>query len=469
MPTAALAALAIVIQNQTPLQAAPRDSAAKQAVLWQGDTVEVRGRKLDYIQVYDHRRERAGYIKASQLKLVSLEPAQAPELLSVVRFLRDTPGAEALGIGYAAAYLKAAPAEAITAEPLDALGVMADRLAHRASVNQIKANEAALAAHLEVVARYGVVMNSFEVEGSMHVCYDGDMFSRVMAMPGADAGQRARAALGLTRPECVNPNTGPSERYEQDLHRSDVLDRVPAEGLTDEDRAHLHVRRASVWAGLAFTLSRRGESPQAAGERALQELALVDKADLNDSDLTEYDEAAVRVGASRWAAEPVNKSGGKVWAQVAPGAPGETCVLLQDARHDLLHPLIRRCTYATVWPASASSNAAGTALALAVQPLENWRELWLFRESPTGWVVDVLPPGTANTDLGYLEFAGWVPGGKRMLTVREVKVEGRIKRRFEVMSLASLAVEHQATTPDYLSTFMRWQEPRWKRLTVALR
>jgi hypothetical protein len=462
-------ALAIVIQNQAPLQASPRDSATKQAVLWQGDTLEVRGKKLDYIQVYDHRRERAGYVKASNVRLISLDAASAPELLSVVRFLRDTPGSEALGISYAAAYLKAAPADAITAEPIDALGVMADRLAHRASINKIKANETALAAHLEVVTRYGVVMNSFEVEGSMRICYDGDMFERVIGMKDADAGQRARAALGLTRPECVNPSIGPSERYMQDLHRSDVLDRVPTEGLADADRAHLHVRRASVWAGIAFTQSRRGESPQAAGERALQELALVKKSDLSDADLAEYDEASVRVGASRWAAEPVSKPGGKVWAQLVPGAPGETCVLLQDAKHDLLHPLIRRCTYSTVWPASASSNASGTAFTIAVQPLESWRELWLFREMPAGWVVDVIPPGTSNTDLGYLEFAGWVPGEKRMLTAREVKVDGRIKCRFEIMSMASLAVEHQATTPEYLSTFMRWQEPRWKRLTVALR
>ena len=469
MTAIALAALAIVIQNQAPLQSAPRESASKQAVLWQGDTVEVRGRKLDYLQIYDHRRERAGYLKASQVRLVSLEAAQSAELLTVVRFLRDTPGAEALGISYAAAYLKAAPAQAITTEPIDALGVMADRLAHRASTNQIKANEASLAAHLEVVAQYGVVLKSFEVEGTMRVCYDGEMFQRVMAMPDADAGQRARAALGLTRPECSNPLMGPGERYEQDLRWITWLDHVPTEGLDEEDRAHLHVRRAGIWSDLAFAQSRRGESPQEAGARALRELALVEKADLNDRDLIEYDEAAVRVGATRWAAEPVSKPGGKVWVQLVPGSPGETCVLLQDAGHDVLHPLFRRCTYATVWAMSASSNPAGTALTLAVQPLASWRELWLFRDSPAGWVVDILPPGTADTELGYLEFAGWVPGAQRILTAREVKVDGRVKRRFEIMSLASLTVEHQATTPEYLSTFMRWQEPRWKRLTVALR
>jgi hypothetical protein len=93
---AVLATLAIVTQNQASLRAAPKDSAAQQAVLWQGDALEIRGQKLDYLQVYDHRRERAGYIKATQVRTTSLTAAEAPELLSVVRFVRDTPGAEAL-------------------------------------------------------------------------------------------------------------------------------------------------------------------------------------------------------------------------------------------------------------------------------------------------------------------------------------------------------------------------------------
>ena len=41
---------------------------------------------------------------------------RAPELLAVSRFLRETPGSEALGIAVTAAFLKAAPPEAIGAE-----------------------------------------------------------------------------------------------------------------------------------------------------------------------------------------------------------------------------------------------------------------------------------------------------------------------------------------------------------------
>ena len=44
MSLIALAMVAIVTQDSAALRAAPRDSAQQQAVLWQGDTLEVRGR-----------------------------------------------------------------------------------------------------------------------------------------------------------------------------------------------------------------------------------------------------------------------------------------------------------------------------------------------------------------------------------------------------------------------------------------
>ena len=56
----------------------------------------------------------------------------------------------------------------------------------------------ALAAHLEVVASYGVAMRSYENEGKVRVCYDGDAFRRVLAV-AASAEQRYRAALALSK------------------------------------------------------------------------------------------------------------------------------------------------------------------------------------------------------------------------------------------------------------------------------
>src|SRR5438045_4516596 len=103
--------------------------------------------------------------------------------MAVLRFVRETPGAEATGIGFAAAWLKAAPAELVRgaggAETFDAIGTMADRLAQRASAApSLTAGpgpapgraETALSAHLEVASRYGVAFRSYEREGTIRLC-----------------------------------------------------------------------------------------------------------------------------------------------------------------------------------------------------------------------------------------------------------------------------------------------------------
>jgi hypothetical protein len=256
-------ATAIVIQDQVALRAAARDSAQQQAVLWQGDALEVRGQRQEFLQVYDHRRERAGFVRATQVRVVPTVSEAAPDLLAVVRFLRDTAGAEALGIGYTAAYLKAAPANPIGAEPFDALGEMAQRLARRATSNKNKANDAAIAAHLEVVASYGVNIRSFEHDGRMQLCYDGDAFRRVLALKSSDE-QKARAALALTRPECIDPNLTPLDRVNLDNWRADVLERAPRANLPEYLKNRLRMRNAAVWASIAFARTRKGEPAQEA-------------------------------------------------------------------------------------------------------------------------------------------------------------------------------------------------------------
>ena len=473
------AALAIVIRDQTALRAAPRDAAQQQAQLWQGEVLEIRGERIDHLQVWDYRRERGGFVDASRVRRLALTPAEAPELLTVVRFVRDTPGAEALGIGFAAAYLKAAPAEALRgeggAEALDAIGTLADRLAQRASSGAASTPtpgraETALTAHLEVAARYGVNFKSYERDGVMRLCYDGEAFARVLAMP-SDAKQRARAALGLTRPECIDPQTPVSERQRVDEWRAEVLDRVDAAQLPKLLRNRIAMRRASVWSGLAYQRARRGEpSAEAAAKRALVELAAVERSELADDDFAAWNVAAIRVGASRWAAAPlVAKPARSVSIVTAPGEAGQTCVLLVDARHEASAPLVRRCTYGVVWADSATLNREGNALALAVQPLEAWRELWLFRKQAGGWVVQVLPPSTATPGLGYVEFAGWVPGARQVLVAREARGDRGLKRSFEIVRLETLASERQSADPSLLVSFQRWQDPGWKRETVSVR
>ncbi len=104
-----------------------------------------------------------------------------------------------------------------------------------------------------------------------------------------------------------------------------------------------------------------------------------------------------------------------------------------------------------------------------MQPLDAWRELWVFQREGDSWRIDVLPPSLDTPELGYLEFAGWVPGKAQLLAARETKVEGRFKRSFEVIDLATLAVEKQVDNPTSLSVFYRAQDAAWKRQTVALR
>lgn len=477
MLATALTVIAIVTQDQSALRAAPKDSAGQQAVLWQGDSLEIRGEKGDFLQVYDHRRERGGYIKATQVRVLSLKPEGAPELLSVVRFLKETPGSEALGISYAAAYLRAAPAAAIDGEVFEALGTMAERLARRATAGRTGKSGEMLAAHLEVVANYGVTLTSFERDGQVQLCYNGDAQRRVLALPATTI-QKALAALALTKHECVAPNLNPVERFALDNWRAEILERVDLAQLPQVLKNRLHLRKAGVWASLAYQRARRPELGavvvQEAASRAIDELAAINKAELMESDAAAYSDAAIRVGASRWAAEPGLPSAStkvpvKLTVLTTPGQPGETCVHLVDAKHDAKNPLLTRCTYGIVWPASAAANPQGDVLTLAVQPLDTWREMWVFRKDGQGWHVDAVPPALDAPNLGYVEFAGWVPGNAQLLAAREAKVDGRYKLSFETLKLSSLETDRQADKPNNLSTFYRWQDALWKGKTVSLR
>ncbi len=454
--------LAIVTQDRTPLRGAARDAAPAHAVLWQGDALEVRGERLAFLQVYDHRRERAGFVRASQVRRLALGPEDAPELLSVLRFLRDTPGSESLGIAIAAAYLRAAPAAALAGEAgveaLDALGVLAERLARRGSSH-----------HLEVAGHYGVRFTTHERGGRVRVCYDGEAFLRVLAMPSGQE-SRARAALALTREDCL-PALRASERLPMDQWRADVLDRVEDEALPGYLRNRLRMRRAAVWASLAFQLARQGEAAAAAGTRAAGELARIDKSELAHEDAREYREAAMRVGVSRWAAAPAAAPAPPTAPRIVtlPGQPGETCILLVDAKHGVRDPLARRCTYGIVWARSASLNREGSAVALAVQPTASWREIWLFRKAGSRWTVRVVPPAALTPGIGYAELAGWVPGGRQMLVAREALGDGKYERRFELVRLDDLAAVRQSSDPAALRSFQRWQDPAWKRQTLSMR
>jgi len=459
------AVLAIVAQDHASLRAAPNPHAAQLAALWQGEVLEVRDEHAGYLKVYDYRRERGGYVKRETLRPVGLTESDAPGLLAVLRFLRDSAGAEALGISYGAAYLKAAPVAALTAEPFDAIATMAERLADAASGSGVR--HADTAAHLEVVEQFGVHTRSFERNGRMQICYDGELYRRVLSIPRATAEERARAALGLTRPDCVDPALGILLRASLDEDRVALLDGVEASKLSAMTRSRLHARRAAVWAAVAYEEARRGRPPAPAAQRAVAELLAVRPNDLGEERRAEYLDALLRVGAIRWAAVAPAAPSGPLVLTAQQGEPGQTCVSLAAVQR-LASPLVRRCTYGLVWPASAQPIARGRALVLAVQPLESWRELWIFHEVAAGWTVDVLPPGVDDPDEGYVELAGFAPGSGRLLIAREVREHGLFHRHFEELRLEDLVQVKQASSPGLLADFGRWQDVAWRRDTLVL-
>lgn len=450
-----------LVSQDAPLRGAPRDTAALQAQMGRGEALEIRAERGDHWQVWDYRRERGGWLRKSQVLLLPRGEGASAELLAQLRLARQQWGTEGLGVGLAAAYVQAAtPAELAGpggAEALEAMGGFAERMADRASLPAARPGEGQLAAQLEVAARYGLKFEQFEVEeGRVQVCYDGEAFRRVLAV-AATPEQRVRAALALTRPDCLNPRATAREAESRDQWRQQVLAQVEAATLPVHWRNRLQMRRAAVAASLAFAQARRGAVAEAVP--ALAEFAAIVPAELTEDDQAAYAEAAMRVNAARWLGGSLTaRDFGALQLALVPGPDGERCVELKEAGK----LAARRCSFGQVALASASLSREGRALALAAQPLDGWRELWVFRKERGGWQVEVMPPAPAQPGLGVAEFAGWVPGGAQMLVAREFRAEGKYRRSFEVVSLATLATERQAAEPALMAAFQRWADPAWR-------
>jgi hypothetical protein len=54
------------------------------------------------------------------------------------------------------------------------------------------------------------------------------------------------------------------------------------------------------------------------------------------------------------------------------------------------------------------------------------------------------------------------------LIARELKNRGRFQRRFEELRLDDLALAREASSPDMLRDFGRWQDVAWRRDTLSL-
>jgi hypothetical protein len=150
---------------------------------------------------------------------------------------------------------------------------------------------------------------------------------------------------------------------------------------------------------------------------------------------------------------------------VTPGETGETCVAIAGTA-DLSPP---RCTHGQVWASSFRVAPDRAAAVLAIEPLPGWLELWMFRRAAGGWTLDVLAPATDGPDLGYVELAGWSGDAARAVIVREAREAGAIHRTYQVVKLASLAVEHQSSRLADLGPGRAWLTPEWRGRTLALR
>ncbi len=465
LPLAAVV-IAIVTQDQTALRAAASSAAARSAVLSQGEALEVRGARAGFLQVYQYDRERGGYVLESQVRQYPLETTTAASVLEDVRLLRDLAGLESLGIAHAALYLKLAPPREIAPDVFDALGTMAERLARRASSRAGRPGEDALARWLDVARAYGVVFKTVQEENRSLSCYDGEAWRQLLKLGGTPEAI-ARAALGLTRPECETGSL--TERQASHERAIDVLASVQTEQLPAHVQHRVRLRRAVFWSALAYERARAGKPKEAqlAAGQALSELARVPRTELAESDRADYTEAVLRVSASRPAADVRTPSPGRLSTSITTRPSGETCLSLAEKARPA-EPLVERCTFGQLWPASIQTSPRGNAVAVAVQPLATWRELWLFHPLDGAWTADVVVPAS-ETGLGYVEWAGWTPDGQSLLAARETLVGGRYARSFELLDIATLAVRRKAQRPGDLTPFSRWQSPEWRSQTLALR
>jgi hypothetical protein len=294
-----------------------------------------------------------------------------------------------------------------------------------------------------------------------------------MPPPTRARGRRSRSpgAAASTRRRRW-PSAGPGTR-----RAWTCLDRALGSGAVPRLLAYrLHLRAAEALADRAHAEAAQAHPAPAASAASdsLRRLALVDRGGLAPEDLPAYEEAALRVAAIRWLAEPPPTRARPLAVEIVAARPGETCVRLRPTAAPAgSSPLLERCTYGVVMPASLRFAPSARTMTLAVAPVPGWTELWVFRShgATSSWGLDVLAPGAGEPgqDVGYVELAGFSPDGKRLLIARELRAGTRLTRRFEQLAPDSAAVEHWSSIPDRLVAFRRWTSPTWRQSTLALR
>lgn len=457
------AATGLVLVDQAALRAAPKDAAPLLTPLWRGEALELRGTRGDWLQVWDRQRERGGFVRAGAVFTLAEGKQGLAELAAQLRIVHPQPGAESLGLGLSAALVeRASPAwlaSAAGAEMLESMVLLHDRLAAR--VNSAgTAEQARASAHAEVAARHGHPLRAVpRADGTQRLCPHDEPARLLRGHPAASAAQQARAALQLTRPDCLGSDTPAIQWPALHAQRARWLEGIDLQALTPTQRNRLLLRRAGVYASLAF--AQRGGDVTTPARQALAAWAQLIPAELSDDDAPALREAAIRLAPLRWVAAstatPLPRLGGTTLTLQAAG-PGEHCLVASTAAG---HEALRRCSHGLVHTGSARLSPDGRSLVLAVQPLDGWTELWRLDLAADGGIqLQVLPPSAESPGLGATEFAGWA--GSQMLVVREADAGGKVLRRFEVYAADLGQPLRWGADPALLGAFQRSADAAWR-------
>lgn len=441
---------ALVIPEQLGLRAAPRDGAPVLTPLIRGEALEVRGQQGDWLQVWDHGRERGGYVRSGALLALERDPAA---LLVQLRLARQQIGAEGLGLGLAAALIERAEVDwlrgAQGAELLEHLILLQERLAARAN-----AGHSGALLQAQVAARYGHPLRQLaRADGSQWLCPASEPASLLRGLPGANAAQQARAALQLSASgDCAVGSLDERLARLQDIELKD---------LPPPLRKALLLRRAGLQASLAYARRADEAAARASAQAALADWLRLNPAEFDEDDQALLREASIRLAPARWLVQDAaSLKRGKLELQRVAGAPGQSCLQIAQKTH---------CSHGQPLWASLRATPDGQALLLAVQTLEAWTELWRLGADGS---LQVLPPAAALPGASAIGVAEWAGADRgQLLVAREAVLDGKALRRFEILPVDSLhaAPLRWAGEPMLLAAFQRGAAAEWKAASPLAR
>ncbi len=489
MLLAALAVtVALVVQDQAPLRAAAHENAPRQTMLTAGDWLEVRGEQLGFLQVYDHRRERPGYVRTATVRSYGRRRDRGAE----ARGARRVPARRA-GRGVARHRLRRAlPAGGAgrrRSAPRSSTrsGRWRSGSASGASARVARAGDGSLAAQLEVAESYGVHFVSFERKRR-------DAASATTARRSAacsrSAGRGRRGSAprsGLTDRRCV----GPRARHDRGSGAREVA--VGGAGRRGPREARSGGSRVRTRAPAPPSLHRpvRPRCPRGAGRRPPRRAAGV-----RDGQARARARGPVRPRRRR----PPHVRRGRAPIRVRPlggRAPPRAVSICHGRRRDWppAHPARRACVSGlarlrrpprsstartgVVWPSSVRVAPHDAAVVMAVELLPGWSELLVLHATPSGWTADTITPAALDPDIGYVELAGFSPDGSHLLVVREARASGPlgaphtlapwIRHVYDVVGTADLHVEKEVSSLREVPASRRWETAEWRKRTLALR